>query len=425
MTSVGEAHSRARRVLGKFFVKSRLDTMAVTMAVEVDRFADLIFEPELQRSSARSPTSEEETKQPAEDSDSASAEIDMQEFFGLVTLQLFCKLQLSFDVFAFGTAPGTVGWDASRVRTAGEIARTCCDAISYGSNVIGEHMLYNIPLTRALPRVRRVEADIKTFRSELLDPLIAHRKAELSADRVRTREEEAPAVPEDCLTALLGADYSEPEIRDQLVTLIGAGHDTTSFFSCYAALMLAKHPDVQEAVRRELCSATFDSDFCWATSLLKRVVQETLRLYPVIPMVTRVTAHATSLPDGRGGRLELPAKTRVLVPFFLINRLPEIYGDDAARFDPDRWLESNQATKSDGITNSKQGFLPFGHGSRTCVGYSLALIEMRVIFQRILARYDLHEIPGFAPTIKAGVSLTVVNPKGIKVRIVRRTTQQR
>ena len=53
---------------------------------------------------------------------------------------------------------------------------------------------------------------------------------------------------------------------------------------------------------------------------------------------------------------------------------------------------------------------------RTCIGYALALLEMRVFFGRLLDRYVLEDVPGFAPTIKAGVSLTVENPKGIKVR---------
>ena len=112
--------------------------------------------------------------------------------------------------------------------------------------------------------------------------------------------------------------------------------------------------------------------------------------------------------------------SRVLVPFFLMNRLPRLWGDDAAAFDPDRWLPHQRAHRSDGVMLASQGFLPFGYGGRTCIGYALALLEMRVFFGRLLDRYVLEDVPGFAPTIKAGVSLTVENPKGIKVRFRKR-----
>ena len=137
-------------------------------------------------------------------------------------------------------------------------------------------------------------------------------------------------------------------------------------------------------------------------------------------MVTREAAVDAKLPDAAGRDLDVPRGSRLLVPFFLLNRLPSIWGPTAADFDPDRWLPTQQAHRTDGVMLSKNGFLPFGYGTRTCIGYSLALLEMRVFFQRMLQRYDLLDIPGFAPTIKAGVSLTVENPKGIKVRFRKR-----
>ena len=147
-------------------------------------------------------------------------------------------------------------------------------------------------------------------------------------------------------------------------------------------------------------------------------MSEVLRLYPVIPMVTRVCARDSTLPDASGAEARVPRGARLVVPFFLLNRLPSTWGADAATFDPDRWAVDGGS--AGGLARAKAGFLPFGYGSRTCIGYGLALLEARVFFAKLLGAYDLAEVPGFSPTIKAGVSLTAENPKGIKVRFRRR-----
>ena len=185
------------------------------------------------------------------------------------------------------------------------------------------------------------------------------------------------------------------------------------------ALRLSELRDsqVQDQLRAEFAKGDA-VDF--ADSLLKRVVQEVLRLYPVIPMVTRVTSKASTLPDEKGRSLRVPAGSRAVVPFFLLNRLPKLWGDDAAQFVPDRWLASQQEKRSEGVMAVPKGFMPFGYGTRTCIGYGLALVEAKVFLPRLLAKYTLHEVPGFSPTIKAGISLTVENPKGIKVRFEKR-----
>lgn len=209
------------------------------------------------------------------------------------------------------------------------------------------------------------------------------------------------------------------EICQQLVTLLSAGHDTTAYFCCYACYLLAKHPDIQEKLRVELAD---DDGFDFPSSLLKRVIQEVLRLYPIIPMVTRVAVRDAKIPtDDDNSQLDVPKGTRILVPFFALNRLPHLWGQDAAEFNPDRWIETNEKTLSDGVQYTKSGFMPFGYGSRTCIGYTFALVETRAILTRLLARYELRELPGFVPTIKAGVSLTVENPKGIKISLKRRS----
>ena len=245
--------------------------------------------------------------------------------------------------------------------------------------------------------VRKLRRMRDSLRSKVLRPVVEQRRALVER-------------PDDCLTALLehqavDPSFSDADVLDQLVTLIGAGHDTSAYFLCYACFELARNPEIQDALREEL--STDDDD------LFRRVVRETLRLYPVIPMVTRVASCATTVVDGCGKEKAVPQGARLIVPFFLLNRLPEVWGSDAADFRPDRFLDING-----GVAAPSQGFLPFGSGARTCVGQSLALLEARIFLRELLDEYELRPVPGFAPIIKAGVSLTSAG--GVRVRLVKR-----
>jgi len=402
VTSMGPDHSRARRVLGKFFVKAHVEKHVLQMRDVTDALADEILEP---RFAAL---------------DDAPV-VDVQEFFHMVTLHIFCKTQLNIDAALLGTTrcshrtDRACGFVGPGPLPPGAVARWIANEVTAGSNVVGTHIIYNIPMSSVFPGVRRTLAS-KARVHETLQAIVDARR-----DIMTTTADP----PDDCLTALLREQQTntemplpDTEIRQQIVTLISAGHDTTAYFCCYAALMLAKHPDIQDRLRAELAD---DANFDWPTSLLKRVVQEVLRLYPVIPMVTRVANKDAVLPSAAGGQpLAVPKGTKLVVPFFVLNRLPQYWGSDAAAFNPDRWLDTNNETLSDGIQFYKNGFMPFGYGSRTCIGYTFALVETRAILAKLLARYDLLELPGFIPTIKAGISLTVENPKGIKVRFKRR-----
>ena len=206
-----------------------------------------------------------------------------------VTLQAFCKTMLSEDI---------LGWTLEGHEARGDVAHYVAREVSFGSNVVGEHMLYNIPMSPLLPRVRRLAESCAAVRSQVFLPLLRRRRAAMDEGQA----------PDDCLTALLAAQegFSDDELMDQLVTLIGAGHDTSAYFCCYAALLLAKHPTWQRRLRDELRGDDLD----WQASLLKRVVMEVLRLFPVIPMVTRACARATDLPDDTGATKRVPRGAR-------------------------------------------------------------------------------------------------------------------
>jgi cytochrome P450 len=148
------------------------------------------------------------------------------------------------------------------------------------------------------------------------------------------------------------------EVRDELMTLLVAGHETTATALAWAVEQLARHPEVLDRL-----GDGADEEY------LDAVVQEVLRLRPVIVVVVRLLTEPMEL----GGRL-LPAGVRVAPCIYLMHRRPEIYPDPEA-FRPERFLESPPGTYT---------WLPFGGGIRRCLGAQFAQMEMKVVLSTLL-----------------------------------------
>jgi len=166
----------------------------------------------------------------------------------------------------------------------------------------------------------------------------------------------------DVLSTLLQAQHeggqpmSDVEIRDELMTLLLAGHETTATALAWAVERLVRHPDAQARLTKEI--RTGEHQFRDA------VVKETLRLRPVIAVVAR----RLTAPMEIGG-VWLPAGVTVVPSIYLMHRRPEIY-PDPQRFQPERFLEQRAGTYT---------WIPFGGGVRRCLGAAFAEYEMRVV----------------------------------------------
>ena len=173
---------------------------------------------------------------------------------------------------------------------------------------------------------------------------------------------------EDILSLLLlardeeGAEMTDGELRDELVTLLLAGHETTATASAWAVERLVRHPD---KLRRLVAEIEGGED----EEYMQAVINETLRVRPVVPMVVRVLEEPL-----RVGRHLLPAGTRVAPSIYLTNRNARVY-DAPREFRPERFLESAPETFS---------WIPFGGGIRRCIGASFALLEMKLMLRTML-----------------------------------------
>jgi cytochrome P450 family 135 len=206
-----------------------------------------------------------------------------------------------------------------------------------------------------------------------LSPYGRFRRAMEHLDRVLLdliSERRADPPRDDILGMLLaatdenGAALQDRHIRDELVTFLLAGHETTATALAWALERLAHHPDVLEQVRAELASG--------ADALIEAVAAETLRVRPVVMDVGRKLSAPVELCGRR-----LPAGTTVMPAIYLVQLDRRNY-DDADDFDPLRFA---------GKRPPRSTWLPFGGGRRRCLGAALALMELRVILAAILSEY--------------------------------------
>ena len=160
----------------------------------------------------------------------------------------------------------------------------------------------------------------------------------------------------------------DTELRDQLMTLLLAGHETTATALAWTFDLLLRHRAALERLRESLAAGEED--------YLRATISESLRLRPVLPLAGRRLATELSV-DG----LTLPAGTDVSPAIWLTHTRADLYPEPFA-FKPERFLEDSPDTYAG---------IPFGGGIRRCLGATFAEFEMRIVLREVLTRCDLHK----------------------------------
>ncbi|MCQ8781817.1 cytochrome P450 [Mangrovibrevibacter kandeliae] len=235
--------------------------------------------------------------------------------------------------------------------------------------------------------------------------------AETMARRKALMENDPEAAPNDFLTLLLRADGLSPsEIEDNIITFIGAGHETTARALGWTLYLLSQAPQERIRVEEELDALLpeLPDPTTWLDRLVhtRAALEEALRLYPPAPSLNR-----TALADDRFGDLEIPAGASVLVMPWLVQRHRLLWRDPEC-FMPSRFLPENR----DRI--DRYQYLPFGVGPRVCIGASFALQE-GVIALACLMRNLRFDYVGSRPPFP--VQKITVQPRGgLPMRVTRR-----
>jgi cytochrome P450 len=178
----------------------------------------------------------------------------------------------------------------------------------------------------------------------------------------------------DILSALIlarfedGEGMSDSELRDQLITLLLAGHETTATGLAWAFDLLLRHPESLRRLRESLERGEGD--------YLRATIAEVLRLRPVVPLAGRRLASELSVEG-----VTLPAGTDVSPAIWLTHTRADVYPEPFA-FRPERFLDQGPDTYA---------WIPFGGGIRRCLGASFAEFEMRIALREVLTRCDLHK----------------------------------
>jgi cytochrome P450 len=191
----------------------------------------------------------------------------------------------------------------------------------------------------------------------------------------------------DVLALMLRAcdqgEMGEEELIGQTITVFNAAYHTTTFALTWALFLLAQHPSVMERLDREFRTLPVEgppsADALGRLGFLDRVIKESLRLLPSVVYLPRITSRPTQL-----GPYDLPAGTLVLASPYVSHHLPEVF-PNPERFNPDRWLAGSPVP---------WGYIPFGAGSRLCLGAPFATQLIKLGLTLILGRFRIQVVPG-------------------------------
>jgi cytochrome P450 len=234
-------------------------------------------------------------------------------------------------------------------------------------------------------------------------PWLRITKLKLAVDaalyRIIAARRRQPTGGSDVLSMMLdardeqGQAMTDVELRDELVTLLLAGHETTATSLAWTFDRLLAHPEVLARLRTEIAAGRDE--------YLDAVIRETLRMRPIVPLVGRYAAKPFQL-----GKWLLPVGTRIAPSIVLAGMRADAY-PEPDRFKPERWL---------GVKPDPYTWLPFGGGIRRCIGMAFALLEMRVVLQTIVSRTNLRLVDGPARVVRRGITLAPAGGTRVALR---------
>ncbi|HKT50403.1 MAG TPA: cytochrome P450 [Candidatus Angelobacter sp.] len=277
------------------------------------------------------------------------------------------------------------------------------DALTVGRDYSVERAwsVVRIPQWLPTPGNRRHRSSLAGFHS-VIDRMISARRMN-------------PDHSNDLLTILMqardetGSPMPAKQLRDEVATLLTAGHETTTLVLAWAIYLISTRSEVVERMASEISFLNGRAPSYEDLSRLRytrMVAEETMRLYPPVWVISR-----TAINNDAMGGFEIPAGSEILIFPYVTHRHPG-WWVDPDRFCPERFLPQNSAGRPRGA------YLPFGAGPRTCVGLNFAMTEILVVLALLLQRFRI-ELAVPSSQIKAEPSVTLRPNPGVPIRLRR------
>ena len=316
----------------------------------------------------------------------AGAEIDVSQQMTRVTFEIILETMLS------GAGDADLGKLEVSIRDFLESSSWATALSAIGA-----------PLWTPFPGKRRSERAC-AFLKQAVGDRISERR------RTGERRDDLLSLMLDAKDPETGDGLNDIDIRDNILTFIGAGHETTALALTWTFYLLARHPEVERRILGEVEQVTLGDPLrpeqVAELVYTRQVVQEAMRVFPPVAMVVR-----QSVRDLQLGGERVAAGDNVFVPIYAVHHHSALW-PDPDRFDPDRFLP--EAVKG----RHRWSYLPFGAGPRICIGMGFALLEAVAILATLLPSARLSAEPSFVPTPKLRVTMRPA--EGMPMRVKRR-----
>jgi cytochrome P450 len=312
--------------------------------------------------------------------------IDVQEAMTAVTLSVIVDLMLGTDL------------SDERIHTIQE----SLDPL--GAEFEPDPLNFAVPAWVPLPGDREFQQALATLEG-VVDDIVAQR---------RGTEGSGSDGPMDLLSVLLRAqnrgEQTDKQLRDEVVTILLAGHDTTALSLTYTWYLLSEHPGARERVHEEL-DAVLDGDRPTMDDVrefeyVEWVIDEAMRLYPPVHTIYREPTTDVELSG-----YPIPEGAPIMLPQWAIHRSPRFW-DEPDTFDPERWRPERAQERP------RFAYFPFGGGPRHCIGKHLAKLEAQLILATTASQYEL-DYDRDRP-LELSPSLTIHTADGVPMRVSER-----
>ncbi|XP_022742925.1 protein LUTEIN DEFICIENT 5, chloroplastic-like isoform X2 [Durio zibethinus] len=341
--------------------------------------------------------------QKLDDAATDQEDVEMELLFSHLTLDIIGKALFNYDFDSLRNDTGIVEAVYTVLREAEDRS-------------VSPIPTWEIPIWKDIsPRQRKVAEALKLI-NDVLDDLIAICKRMVEEEELQFHDEYMNEQDPSILRFLLasGDDVSSKQLRDDLMTMLIAGHETSAAVLTWTFYLLSKEPSVVSKLQDEVDSVLGDR-FPTINDMKKlkyttRVINESLRLYPQPPVLIR-----RSLEDDVLGKYPIKRGEDIFISVWNLHHSPSLW-QDAEKFNPERWpLDGPNPNE----TNQNFCYLPFGGGPRKCVGDMFASFETVVAVAMLVQRFNFQMALG-APPVEMTTGATIHTTEGLKMTVTRR-----